>query len=107
MLGKEGLGISPRPARVSPMLWAGICGRAARGFPLGPGWASKPLTPLDRGWTRGSPETKRGPRFIPCSPGVMGERAKEREVPTQARVSTEDFGWSTGRPSIGKSEMAY
>ena len=63
--------------------------------------------PFDRGWTRGSPETKRGPRFIPCSPGVMGERAKEREVPTQARVSTEDFGWSTGRPSIGRSEMAY
>ena len=63
--------------------------------------------PFDRGWTRGSPETKRGPRFIPCSPGVMGERAKGREVPTQARVSTEDFGWSTGRPSIGRSEMAY
>jgi hypothetical protein len=37
----------------------------------------------------------------------MGERAKGREVPTQARVSTEDFGWSTGRPSIGRSEMAY
>ena len=28
----------------SPMLWTGRCGRAARHFPLSPGWASKPLT---------------------------------------------------------------
>ena len=27
-----------------------------------------------------------GPRATPCSPGVMGERAYGREVPTQARV---------------------
>jgi hypothetical protein len=32
-------------------------GRAARRFPLGPRWASKPLTPLKVGeWTRGSPQ---------------------------------------------------
>jgi hypothetical protein len=47
---------SPRPARVPPMLWASRRGRAARYFPLCPGWASKPLTPLYRGWTRGSPQ---------------------------------------------------
>jgi hypothetical protein len=40
---------SPRPARVPPMLWADGRGRAARRFPLGPEWASKPLTPLDGG----------------------------------------------------------
>jgi hypothetical protein len=40
---------SPCLARVPPMLWAGGHGRAARCFPLSPGWASKPLTPLDRG----------------------------------------------------------
>ena len=39
---------SPCLARVPAMLWAGRCRRAARRFPLGPGWASKPLTPLDR-----------------------------------------------------------
>jgi hypothetical protein len=53
-VGKEGEGKSPRPAR-APVLWAGRHGRVARSFPLSPGWASKPLTPLDRGWTRGSP----------------------------------------------------
>ena len=31
---------SPRLARVPPMLWAVGCRRAARCFPLGPGWAS-------------------------------------------------------------------
>jgi hypothetical protein len=34
----------PCPARVPPMLWSGRCGRAARQFPLIPGWASKPMT---------------------------------------------------------------
>jgi hypothetical protein len=53
--GRRGREDSPCLARVPPMLWAGGCGRAARCSPLGPGWASKPLTPLDRGWTRGSP----------------------------------------------------
>jgi hypothetical protein len=32
---------SPHPARVPPMLWTGRCRRAARPFPLSPGWASK------------------------------------------------------------------
>jgi hypothetical protein len=51
---------SPCPGRVPLMLWAGRHGRAARHFPLGPGWASKTLTPLDRGWTRGSSRPGRG-----------------------------------------------
>ena len=46
---------SPCPARVLPMLWAGRCGMAAGGFPLDPGWSSKPLTPLDMGWKGDSP----------------------------------------------------
>jgi hypothetical protein len=29
-------------------------GRAARHFPLSPRWTSKHLTPLGRGWTKGS-----------------------------------------------------
>ena len=33
---------SPRLARVPPMLWAGRPRRAARRFPLGPGWESCP-----------------------------------------------------------------
>ena len=79
MLGKEGLGISPPPARVSPMLWAGICGRAARGFPLGLGWASKPLTPLYRGWTRGSPRYQ--------GPGVTSSALKLQERGMRERGS--------------------
>jgi hypothetical protein len=59
---KEGKVKNPLPARVPSMLWAGGRGRAARHFPLGPRWASKPLTPLGGGWTRGSPHTS--------SPGV-------------------------------------
>jgi hypothetical protein len=35
---------NPCPARIPPMLWSAGCGRAARLFPLNPGWASKPLT---------------------------------------------------------------
>jgi hypothetical protein len=34
----------PRLTRVPPMLWTGRHGKAARHFPLSPGWASKPLT---------------------------------------------------------------
>jgi hypothetical protein len=37
----------------------------------------------------------------------MGERAEGREVPTQVRVSTEDFGWSAERASIGRLEMVH
>jgi hypothetical protein len=58
-VGEGGEGRIALIARVPPMLWAGRRGRAVRRFPLGPGWASKPLTPLDGGgggrWTRGSP----------------------------------------------------
>ena len=52
---------SPRLARVPSMLWAVGRRRAARCFPLGPGWASKPLTPLDGGGQEAAPETK-GPQ---------------------------------------------
>jgi hypothetical protein len=55
------------------MLWAGRRGNATRCFPLGPGWASKPLTPLDGGGQGTAPT--RGPEATPCSPGVMGEMA--------------------------------
>jgi hypothetical protein len=54
-------------------------GRAAGHFPLGPGWASKPLTPLSGGGgvDKGQPLT--GDReATPCSPGVIGERDKGR-----------------------------
>jgi hypothetical protein len=56
--GEEGAEREDNPllARVPPMLWAGRCRRAARCFPLAPRWASKPLTPLDGGWTMGSPQ---------------------------------------------------
>ena len=37
----------------------------------------------------------------------MGERDEGREVPTPVRVSTADHGWSTGRPSIRRLEMAH
>jgi hypothetical protein len=69
----EGSEDSPCLARVPPMLWVGGCRRAARCFPLGPWWASKPLTPLDRGWTRGSPQPGAWGNN-PCT-WVMGERA--------------------------------
>ena len=36
----------------------------------------------------------------------MGERAG-REARTQARVLSLGLDWSTGRPSIGRLEMAY
>ena len=67
---------SPHPSRVPPMVWAGGHGRAARRFPLSPGWASKPLTPLDRGMDKGQPPTG-DPGATPCSSRVMGERAEE------------------------------
>jgi hypothetical protein len=51
-----------------PVLWAGGCGRTARCFPRGPGWAFgcvKPLTPHGRGWTRSSPCTRFSVSNIP------------------------------------------
>ena len=67
------------------MLWAGRLRRAARCFPLGTRWASKPLTPL-KGVVvvvvveKGKPLTW-GHRTTPCSPGVMGERAEGERFP--------------------------
>jgi hypothetical protein len=55
------------------MLWAGRRRRAARRFPLDPGWASKLLTPLNGGVDKGQP-------LIPEGRG--------RKVPTQVRVLT-------------------
>ena len=52
--------------------------------------------------TKGQPT--KGGGGIPCSPGVMGERAEGREVPTQARVLSPGLDWSTGRPSIRRLE---
>ena len=65
------------------MLWTGGHGRADVHFPFGPGWASKPLTPLDGvgGVDKGQPPTG-DPVVTPCSPRVMGARAEGREVPT-------------------------
>jgi hypothetical protein len=60
------------------MLWAGGCRRAARHFPLGPRWASKPLTPLDGG---GEPPKPGGSGVTPCSPRFMGERAEGERFP--------------------------
>ena len=72
--GKE----CPHLARVPPVLWAGGHGRAARHFPLGPGWASKPLTPLDGGWTRGSPQNQGAPGRHPVAPGLQERGLRER-----------------------------
>ena len=52
-----------------------MCGRAARCFPLSPGWASKSLMQLNRGWTRGSHPPQAG------ALGLWGE------VPMQVRIS--------------------
>jgi hypothetical protein len=60
------------------MLWAGRCRKAAKRFPLGPGWASKPLTPLDKGQS--------STWATPLSPRGYGKEGLGREVPTQARV---------------------
>ena len=77
--GKEGEG---RIAHVRPeILWAGRLRRAARCFPLGTGWASKPLAPLEGVVMvvvvveKGKPLTW-GHRTTPCSTGVMGVRAE-------------------------------
>ena len=70
------------------MLWAGRLRRAARCFPLGTGWASKPLTPLEGVVVvvvvvvveKGKPLTW-GHRTTPCSTGVMGVRAEGERFP--------------------------
>jgi hypothetical protein len=83
------------------MLWAGRHGRAARHFPLGLGWASKPLTSLDGGGGGGQsavPDT-RGPGVTSSAPGYRRE-GRGREVPMQARVLSLGLDWSTeGFPS--------
>ena len=78
--GRRGREDSPHPARVPPMLWAGGCGRAARHFPLCPGWASKPLTLLD-GWGGQGADPDRGSRCDTLYPMVMGERAEGERFP--------------------------
>jgi hypothetical protein len=84
--GERGGREDPCPTRIPPMLWTGRHGRAARHFPLSPGWASKPLTHFTEG---GQGAAQPGdPRATPCSSGVMEEREEGREVPTYVRVST-------------------
>jgi len=84
MQGKRVEGKSPRPARIPPMLWAGRHGRTVRRFPLSPGWASKPLTPLDGGWEggvdKGQPPIP-GPRGDTLCPRDTGERAEGERFP--------------------------
>jgi hypothetical protein len=70
--GRRGREESPLPARVVPMLWAGRCGRAARWFPFGPGWASKLLTPIN-GDVQGSASKTRGPPGQHPVPGGYGK----------------------------------
>jgi hypothetical protein len=68
---------SPLPARVLPMLWAGRHKKAARQMlSTRPRWVSKPLTPLNSGWTRGSPWP--GARDDTCSPGLWEKGLRER-----------------------------
>jgi hypothetical protein len=79
--GSGGREDSTHPARVPPMLWAGECGRAAKSFPYSPGWASKPLTPLDGGRLDKGQPLPGGSEETSCSPGVMGERAEGERFP--------------------------
>jgi hypothetical protein len=75
---------SPHPARVPPMLWADRHQRAARCFPLGSRWASKPLTHSAGEWTRGSPQLGlQSNTLLPQSYEGEGWR----EVRTQARIN--------------------
>jgi hypothetical protein len=56
------------------------------------------------GGGQGAAPDTRGPHGDTLGPGVMGERAEGREVPTQARVLSLGLDWSTGRPSKGRLE---
>ena len=86
------------------MLWSGGHGRAARHFPLSPGWASKPLTPLSRGGVgQGAAPDTRGPGETLWVPEIQ-EEGRGREVPTQVRVLSLGLDWSTKRPSDGRLE---
>jgi hypothetical protein len=90
------------------MFWSVRCGRVAIHFLLIPGWAFKPLTHSlgERGGQGAA---------LPGSPGAtllkplgLWERGmREERFPTPGRVSAVDLDWSTGRPSIGRLEIAY
>jgi hypothetical protein len=70
---------SPCPARVPPMLWAARHMRAARRFPLSPGWTSKPLTHSMGGGHGVAPDLG-APGSHPVAPEIW-ERGKSEEVP--------------------------
>jgi hypothetical protein len=66
------------------MLWTEGHGRTARHFPLSPRWASKPQTTLNGGRGKGDGQgqpLKGGGEVMPCSPGIMGERAEGERFP--------------------------
>jgi hypothetical protein len=80
-LGKEGKE-DPTPARIPPMLWTGIHGRATTCFPLSPRYTSKPLTHSLGGAQRTANVGPWGHSQNPYCYWTEG-----REVPTVARVS--------------------
>jgi hypothetical protein len=88
------------------MLWSGRLGRSAWCFPLGSGWASKPLIPLDGGWTRGSPWYQ-GPRGDTLGPRVMGERAEGERFPRRRESLVQALTGAQEGPSIGRLEVAH
>ena len=73
--GEGGTEDIPCLAIVPPVLWAGRSERNACHCLLGPGWVSKPLTPLYSGG-QGAVAKTMGPQANTLCPGVMGERAE-------------------------------
>ena len=97
---KEGEGRSLCPAR-APVIWAGRHWRAARHFSLGPGWPSKPLIPLDRGWTRGSPGYQ-GTWGNTLGPRNMGKKAEGPRLEHRKA-----FHWEIRNDLLGESLSHY
>ena len=96
VLGKEGVGENPSPA-IAPVLWAG--GR----FLNGPGWVSgcvKPLTPLSRWWTRGSPRYQ-----VPGHPKLdMAEELRTKWPPQHTHTHTHTHTHGSLAPGLKGGE---